>query len=95
MSVRRTDKLISWALWVSIAISLVVMIGVAAHKNVYSLDLHYTVAVCLLWVPPALALGQLDETPGPQSPWFYRFAILTVLWGAAVAAYGFFLLDAN
>lgn len=92
---RRADKLICRAMWVSIATSLLVILDVAAHKNVYRSDWRYTVAVCLLWLPPALTLGQLDETPGPQSRWFYRFAILTLLWGAVVAAYGFFLLDVN
>jgi hypothetical protein len=37
----------------------------------------------------------LDDTPGRQSPWFYRFAILTLLRSAAVGAYGFFLFDVN
>ena len=52
-------------------------------------------ALCLLWLPPALSLAQLDDTPGPQSPSFYRFAILTLLWGAAVGAYGLFVFDVN
>ena len=48
-----------------------------------------------VWVLPALSLAHVDETPDPQPPWFYRFAILTPLWGAGIAAYGFFLFDAN
>jgi len=92
MSVRRIDKLIGYVMWVSIAISLLVL-GMVARQHLYRWDWRYTVALCLLWLPPALSLGQLDDTPGPQSPWFYRFAILTLLWGAAVGAYGFFLFD--
>ena len=49
---------------------------------------QYTVALCLLWLPPALSVGQLDGGPGPYSPWFYRFAILALLWLAGIAAYG-------
>ena len=45
---RRTDKLISCAMWVCIAISLLVILDVAAHKNVYRSDGRYTVAVCLV-----------------------------------------------
>ena len=89
---RRIDKLIGYVMWVSIAISLLVL-GMVARQHLYRWDWRYTVALCLLWLPPALSLGQLDDTPGPQSPWFYRFAILTLLWGAAVGAYGFFLFD--
>ena len=89
---RRVDRVISYVMWVSIAISLLVL-GTVVHQHLYRWDWRYTVALCLLWLPPALSLGQLDDTPGPQSPWFYRFAILTLLWGAAVAAYGFFLFD--
>jgi hypothetical protein len=92
VSVRRIDKLIGYVMWVSIAISLLVL-GMVARQHLYRWDWRYTVALCLLWLPPALSLGQLDDTPGPQSPWFYRFAILTLLWGAAVGAYGFFLFD--
>ena len=89
---RRIDKLISYAMWVSIVISSLV-IGIVVHERLYKWDWRYTVALCLLWVPPALCLGQLDDIPGSQSSWFYRFAILTLLWGAAVAACGFFLFD--
>jgi len=92
--VRRIDKLIGYVMWVSIAISLLVL-GMVARQHLYRWDWRYTVALCLLWLPPALSLGQLDDTPGPQSPWFYRFAILTLLWSAAVGAYGFFLFDVN
>ena len=35
------------------------------------------------------------EKPGPQSLWFYRFAILTLLLGTAVGAYGYFLFRAG
>ena len=89
---RRIDKFISYAMWVSIAISLLV-IGMVAHQQIYRWDWRYTVALCSLWVPPALSLGQLDDTRDHQSPWFYRFAILTLWWSAAVAAYGFLLFD--
>ena len=91
---RRIDRLISFVMWVTIAISVLVM-AVIAHDRAYRTDWPYTITLCLLWVPPALCLGQLDDTPGPQSPWFYRFAILTLVWGTAVAAYGFFLFDVN
>ena len=91
---RRIDKFISYVMWVSIAISLLVL-AIVVHERLYRWDWRYTVALCLLWLPPALSLGQLDDTPGPQSPWFYRFAILTLLWGAAVGAYGLFVFDVN
>ena len=91
MFMRPIDRLIGFVMWVAIAISVLVMLVVAAHKIFYRPDWPYTVALCLLWLPPALALGQLDDASGSQSSWFYRFAILTLLWGAAVAAYGFFL----
>jgi hypothetical protein len=91
---RRIDRFISFVMWVTIAISVLIMAALA-HDRSYRSDWPYTVALCLLWVPPALSLAQLDDTPDPQSPWFYRFAILTLLWAAAVAAYGFFLFDVN
>ena len=72
-------------MWVTIAISVLVM-AVIANDRSYRSDWPYTVALCSVWLPPALSLAQLDDTPGPQSPLFYRFAILTLLWGAAVAA---------
>jgi hypothetical protein len=42
-----------------------------------------------------LCLAHINDLPDPQSPWFYRFAILTLLWGAAVGAYGLFVFDVN
>ena len=88
---RRIERIVSFVMWVSIAISVLIM-AVIANDRSYRSDWPYTVALCSVWLPPALSLAQLDDTPGPQSPSFYRFAILTLLWGAAVAAYGFFLL---
>ncbi len=91
---RSVDRTISFAMWVVIAISVVVM-GVVAHEHLYRWDWRYTIALCLLWLPPVLSLAQLDDRPGPQSPWFYRFAILTLLWSTGVAAYGLFLFGVN
>ncbi len=91
---RRIDRLISFLMWGTIAISVLVMAMIATDRA-YRSDWPYTVALCLLWVPPALSLAYVDDTPGPQSPWFYRFAILTLLWGAGVAAYGIFVFDPN
>ena len=81
-------------MWVTIAISVLVMVVIATDRS-YRSDWPYTVALCSLWVAPALSLAQLDDAPGPQPPWFYRFAILTLLWSAALGAYGFFLFDLN
>jgi hypothetical protein len=81
-------------MWVTIAISVLVMVVIATDRS-YRSDWPYTVALCSLWVPPALSLAQLDDALGPQPPWFYRFAILTLLWSAALGAYGFFLFDLN
>ena len=44
---------------------------------------------------PALSLAHVDDTPDPQPPWFYRFAILTLVWSAALAAYGIFVFNPN
>jgi len=92
--VRRIDRFVSFLMWVTIAISVLVMVVIATDRS-YRSDWPYTVALCSLWVPPALSLAQLDDAPGPQPPWFYRFAILTLLWSAALGAYGFFLFDLN
>jgi hypothetical protein len=81
-------------MWVTIAISVLVMVVITTDRS-YRSDWPYTVALCSLWVPPALSLAQLDDTLDRQSPWFYRFAILTLLWGAAVGAYGLFFFDVN
>ena len=91
MFMRRIDRLISFGMWCAIAISGLVILYVAGHNSVSGASWPFTVALCLLWLPPALSLGQWDDIPDPQSPWFYRFAVLTVLWAAAVAAYGLFL----
>jgi hypothetical protein len=91
MVVRRIDKFIHLLMWASLAISLLVIGGVIV-EHFYRSDWPYAVAICLLWLPPALSLWKWDgEKPGPQSAWFYRFAILTLLLGATVAAYGYFL----
>jgi hypothetical protein len=94
MFVRRIDRLISFAMWATIAISVLVMAMLVQDRH-YRSDWPYTLALCSLWVPPALCLAQLDDTPGPQPPWFYRFAILTLVWGAALAAYGTFVFNPN
>jgi len=91
---RRIDRFVSSIMWITIASSVWVMAMLATDRS-YRSDWPFTVALCLLWVPAALAIGQLEDGLGPQSPWFYRFAILTLLWGAGIAAYGFFLFDAN
>ena len=91
---RRIDRLISFAMWGIIAMAVPVMAMLAQDRSFRS-DWPYTIALCLVWVPPALSLAYGDDTPDPQSPWFYRFAILTLLWSAAVGAYGFFLFDVN
>jgi len=49
--------------------------------------------ICATAAPNGLA--HVDDTPDPQSPGFYRFAILTLVWSAALAAYGIFVFDAN
>jgi hypothetical protein len=92
--VRRIDKLISFAMWVVIAMSVPVMAMLAQDRS-YRSDWPYTVALCLLWVPPALSLAYADDVPEPQSPWFYRYAILTLAWGLALTAYGLFVFDMN
>jgi hypothetical protein len=82
---RLADRLIIFGMWCAIAVSALGILYVAPHDRA---GWPFTVAVCLLWLPPALSLGQWDDAAHPQSPWFYRFAVLTVLWSAAVAAYG-------
>ena len=91
---RLFDKLISFAMWVTIAISVPVMVMLAQDRAFRS-DWPYTIALCLVWVPPAFSLAYADDKPGPQSPWFYRFAILTLAWSLALTAYGFFVFDVS
>jgi hypothetical protein len=91
MVMRRSDKFIRLLMWVSLAISFLVIGGVI-YERFYRSDWPYAAALCLLWLPPALSLWRWDSAkPGPQAAWFYRFAILTLLLGTAVAVYGYFL----
>jgi hypothetical protein len=92
--VRRIDRLISFAMWVVIVMSVPVM-AMLAQDRAYRSDWPYTVALCSVWVPPALSLAYADDVPEPQSPWFYRYAILTLAWGLALTAYGLFVFDMN
>ena len=91
---RRIDKLISFAMWVIIAMSVPVM-GMLAQDRSFRSDWPYTIALCLVWVPPAVGLAYVDDMAGPQSPWFYRSAILTLVWAVALVAYGIFVFDPN
>ena len=84
---RRIDGLISFFMWLTIAISGPLMLLVMWNPLLGS-PWPYKVALCLLWLPPALSLAQLDGGPNPHSPWFYRFAMLALLWATGVAAYG-------
>ncbi len=84
---RRIDRFIGIAMWLIIAASVPVMLLVAIDPALGS-PWPYTVALCLLWLPAALSLGQSDGGPGPYPRWFYRFAILALLWVGGVAAYG-------
>ena len=86
---RPADRLISFGMWCAIAMSALGILYVAPHDRA---SWPFTVAVCLLWLPPALSLGQWDDVAGQQSRWFYRFAVLTVLWSTAVGVYGLLLL---
>ncbi len=67
--------------------------AVLAHDRAFRSDWPYTVALCSVWVLPALSLAHVDDTPDAQPPWFYRFAVLTLGWSAALAAYGIFFFD--
>jgi hypothetical protein len=91
---RRIDRLISFAMWVIIATSVPLMVMLAQDRSFRS-DWPYTFALCLVWVLPAAALAYVDDMPSPQSPWFYRLAILKLVWVVAVAAYGIFVFDSN
>jgi len=94
MFMRRIDRLISLVMWVIIGTSVPVMAMLAQDRSFRS-DWPYTVALCSVWVLPALSLAHVDDAPHPQQPWFYRFAILTLVWSAALAAYGIFVFNPN
>ena len=91
---RRIDRLISFAMWAIIAMSVPVMAMLAQDPSFRS-DWPYTIALCLAWVLPAAGLAYVEDMPSPQSPRFYRFAILTLVWVVALAAYGIFVFDSN
>jgi hypothetical protein len=76
-------------MWCAIAMSALGILYVAPHDRA---GWPFTVAVCFLWLPPALSLAQWDDAAGHQPPWFYRFAALTLLSSGVVAAYGFVFL---
>jgi hypothetical protein len=88
---RPIDRFISFAMWTIIAISFPVMLSFFSN-NSPDLPWPYMVALCLMWLAPALTLGVQDDGLGPHSPWFYRFAIIAALWVAGVAAYGIAVL---
>ena len=94
MFMRRIDRLISLVMWGIIGISVPVM-AMLVHDSSYRSDWPYTMALCSVWVLPALSLAHVDDAPHPQPPWFYRFAILTLVWSAALAAYGIFVFEPN
>jgi hypothetical protein len=91
---RRIDRLISLVMWGIIGMSVPVM-AVLAHDRSFRSDWPYTIALCSVLVLPALSLAHVDDTPHAQPPWFYRFAILTFVWSAALAAYSIFIFDPN
>ena len=66
---RRIDSFISFAMWTIIAISVPVMLLLAVNQTLRS-PWQYTLALCLLWLPPALSLGQLDGGKGLTHPGF-------------------------
>ena len=53
---RRIDRFVSSIMWITIASSIWLMAMLATDRS-YRSDWPYTVALCLLWVPPALAMG--------------------------------------
>lgn len=89
---RQFDKLISGLMWASIASAFLVIFGVVAN-DVYKSDWRYTVALCLLWLPPALSLGQVEQVPDRQSLLFYLFAALTLAWVVGLLAYGVYFYE--
>jgi hypothetical protein len=89
---RSIDKLISMLMWASIAATVPVIIGVTT-TGVYKTDWRYTLGLCLLWLPAALSLGQMEDAPSRQPPLFYFFAGATFAWIVGLVAYGFLLYD--
>jgi hypothetical protein len=89
---RPLDKLIGLIMWASIAATVPVIIGVTT-SGVYQTDWRYTLGLCLLWLSPALALGQMEDVPRPQPLLFYVFAAATFTWIIGLTVYGLFFYD--
>lgn len=89
---RPFDKLISVLMWSSIASAFAVIFGIVA-RGVYKADWRYTFALCLVWLPPALSLGQVEQGTGRQTPMFYFFAAMTLAWLVGLLTYGFYFYD--
>ncbi len=62
---RRIDRLISLVMWGIIGMSVPVM-AVLAHDRSFRSDWPYTIALCSVWVLPALSLAHVDDTPHAQ-----------------------------
>ena len=95
---RMVDKTLHVLMWLGLVISLVILAAAVVEsirERNFTDPLTWRLlgGLSVLWVPPALSLWQWDGAkPGPQSRWFYLFAILALLLAAAIAAYGSFLL---
>ena len=89
---RTLDKVIGALMWASIAAAVPVVVGVLTN-DVYKADWRYTLALCLLWLPPVLSLGQVEDTPRRQPVLFYLFATVAFIWITGLVAYGFFFYE--
>ena len=86
---RPLDRLIGVFMWMSIAATFPIIICVLAN-DVYKVDWRYTLGLCLLWLPPALSLGQAEDAPCQQPLLFYVFAGATFIWVIGLLVYGVF-----
>ena len=89
---RPLDRLVGAGMWVCVAATVPVIVGVIS-TGVYRIDWRYTVGLCLFWLPPALALGQVEDTRGRQPLLFYGFASATFAWAFGLLLYGLFFYD--
>jgi hypothetical protein len=81
---RPVDRFVVVAMWTIIAISFPIILTLGRYRSP-ELPWPYLMALCLMWLAPALSLGQLNGTE-PPSPWFYRFAALAAIWIVGIAA---------